>query len=143
MAGAVNSSRRNAHGLVADSHDSLQVHVLGALGELAVCRYLGYVGELTVDTYKTAADVGQYEVRTRSRPNYELIVRDDDPNDAVFILVLKDGPVFRIKGWIRGRDAKRAEWVQRYGGRPPAYFVPHASMRVMGTLPQLEASWRH
>jgi len=38
-------------------------------------------------------------------------------------------PDYEIKGWIRGIDAKRAEWLFNPGDqKPPAYFIPQDAL---------------
>lgn len=107
------------------------VHIDGALGELAVAKALNRFWSASVGTFKTGGDVGSIQVRCRSRHDYELLVRDTDPDDAAFILVTGRAPTFRVHGWIYGRDAKRPEWRQTHGNRPPAYFVPHSALQSL------------
>ena len=106
-----------------------QIHIEGACGELAASKALGVQWPGSVDTFKSGDDVpGGWQIRTRSRMDYELIVRPDDPDDALFLLVLGVAPHYVVKGWITGREAKRKEWSRSYGDRPAAYFVPHDAL---------------
>lgn len=121
---AIRRGLKDKHGLMADT--AWQVHIEGACGELAAAKALGVPWSATVDTFKRGDDVpGGWQIRTRSRPEYELIVRPGDPDDALFLLVLGVAPHYVVKGWITGREAKRPEWSRAHGNRPPAYFVPH------------------
>jgi hypothetical protein len=63
-----------------------------------------------------------------------LIVRPNDDDDARWILVTGQCPVYRVHGWIRGRDAKRHEWLRNHAGRPPAYFVPAYELKAISDL---------
>ena len=104
-----------------------QLHIEGCLGEYALAKFLGVFwpgkGKLR------AADVGDMDVRTRSRDNYELILHESDPDDRVFWLVCGSNGKYAVKGWITGQDGKRREfWKDPAGGRP-AYFVPHYALR--------------
>lgn len=101
-------------------------HIEGACGEAAVAKVLNRFWNGSVDTFATGGDVGDIQVRTRSSHDYELLVRPDDRDSDVFILVTGRAPTFRVIGYIWGRDAKRPEWLQTHGSRPAAYFVPHA-----------------
>ena len=101
--------------------------VEGACGEVAVAKFLGIFWNGSVNTYATP-DLDGIQVRTRSKDDYELIVRPKDSDDEIFVLVTGVCPDFRIRGWMRGGSAKRQEWVKEYGNRPPAYFVPTESL---------------
>lgn len=104
--------------------DGLTIHINGACGEMAVAKALGIYWAGSANTFKRERDVGKWEVRTRSKDYYDLIVRADDDNNNVYILVTGDIPNFKIHGYISGKDAKQEKWIKDYGGRPPAYFVP-------------------
>jgi hypothetical protein len=100
------------------------IHIEGAAGELVVAKALGRYWDGSVGTFKRGGDVGNIQVRTRSKITYDLIVRDDDKDDDWFVLVLGKIPTFYIAGYIQGVNAKNKDWLQTYGNRPPAYFVP-------------------
>jgi hypothetical protein len=108
--------------------DGWSEHIEGAGGEAAVGRATGSYWAGTVNTFKQGGDVGRKQVRTRSGETYDLIVRDDDPDDAPFFLVTGRLPNFKVWGWIWGRDAKRPEWRKAYGDRPAAFFVPKEAL---------------
>lgn len=128
--------RRDAHGLPEEA-DGLRLHVDGAAGEIAVAKLLGRYWGGDVGTFKRA-DLGRgVQVRTRSRHDYELLVRPDDPDDHAFVLVTGSPPRLAVRGWIWGQEAKRPEWLRTHGGRPPAYFVPTTALRPL--LPRREA----
>jgi len=129
---ALRDARPDANGRSDD--DGWTAHVEGACGELAVAKVLDVYWQPSVNTFKRGGDVGLYQVRTRSRATYELIVREDDDDDATFILVRGRSPQFSVVGWIRGADAKRLDWLQTHGDRPAAYFVPDAALSPMGLL---------
>ena len=109
--------------------DGWSIHIEGACGELAVAKVLNVYWGGTVNTFKTKADVGKLEVRTRSRHDYDLLVRPDDKDTSVFIHVTGKAPNFQIHGWMLGKDAKQEKWMQNYGGRDSAYFVPFAELQ--------------
>lgn len=109
-------------------------HIEGACGEMVVSKFLGIYWDGSVDTFK-APDVGlKIQVRTRSMHNYELIVRNDDSDDELYVLVTGKCPSYRIHGYIAGRDAKKREFLQTHGNRPSAYFVPHAALLNIADL---------
>ncbi len=108
--------------------DGWTVHIEGACGEMAVASALGRYWSGSVNTFKSGGDVGTVQVRTRSRHDYDLIVRRDDRDNDIFILVTGLAPRFEVRGWIRGADARRSEWLRTHGNRPAAYFVPQTAL---------------
>jgi hypothetical protein len=104
-------------------------HIEGACGELVVARYLGIYWNGSVDTFKSPDLGANIQVRTRASHTYELIVRPNDADDDIFVLVTGKCPVYRLRGFLRGSEAKMGEYSQKHGGRPEAFFVPHARLR--------------
>jgi hypothetical protein len=113
----------------ADSEHGWNMHIEGACGEMAFAKYGHLYWDGSVNTFKNGADVSGLHVRTRSKHNYELIIREDDPDDGTFVLVTGFCPNYRIVGCILARNGKRVEWEQDYGGRSPAFFVPHSALK--------------
>jgi hypothetical protein len=100
-------------------------HIEGALGEYVVAKALGITWTGHAGVFHDVADVGiDVEVRTRSRHDYDLIVREQDRPDRFYVLVTGRAPSFRIRGFIYGGEAKEPKWIKTYGNRPPAFFVP-------------------
>ena len=130
---AIQEGKKDSHGF--DGTDGWTKHIEGASGELAVAKLLNIYWDAPVGTFKTGADVGELQVRTRSRSDYDLIVREVDRDEDVFILVTGVAPVFRVRGWITGGEAKRSEWLKTHGGRPAAYFVPQDDLKPLSSLP--------
>jgi len=105
-----------------------QLHIEGCMGEFALAKFLNIrwsgKGRLR------APDVGDVDVRTRSRDFYELILHPNDPDDRVFWLLCGVNGRYTVKGWIRGRDGKKQEfWKDPAKGRP-AFFVPHSALSL-------------
>ena len=123
---AINKNLRGKHGF---DGSAWTVHIEGAAGEMAVAKTFGIYWDGSVNTFKNGGDVQSYQVRTRSNIKWDLIVRDDDRDDDTFILVVGQAPRFFIVGSIVGRDAKKNEFLQSYGNRPEAWFVPQSSLR--------------
>jgi hypothetical protein len=127
---AVRQGRRDAHGYPSD-RDGWGDHIEGAGGELAVARVLNVYWPASVNTWK-APDLGaNVQVRTRSVATYDLLVRDDDADADVFVLVVGRLPAMRVVGWMVGADAKRASWRASHAAREPAFFVPQAELRPL------------
>ena len=123
--------RKPMHGMAPDA-DMLAYHILGAAGELAVAKFLGRYWGGDVRNFKKA-DLGQsVQVRTRSKHEYDLIVRhDDNPDDAYVLVTATTHTRLRIHGWIYGSEARKDEWLKTYGDRPAAWFVPQSALRPL------------
>jgi hypothetical protein len=119
-----------------DGVAGLAIHIEGAAGELAVAETLRIPWGATVNTFKQVADLADnVEIRTRSKSSYDLIVRPDDKDQSIFILVLRTAPKkFNVVGWIQAAEAKQEKWLQTYGHRPSAYFVPQSALKPIETL---------
>lgn len=114
--------------------ESWERHVLGALGECAFAKATNRYWSGSVNTFK-AADVGRHiQVRTRSQHAFDLIVRDDDHDDDVFVLVTGGPQEFVVRGWLKASDAKKEQFVSDYGGYGKAYFVPQSALRPIDPL---------
>lgn len=122
-------------GSIGDLSKGWGINIEGALGEMAVAQALGLYWSGSVDTFTSEPDVGIYEVRTRSKHEYELLIRPKDKDDTIYIHVTGLAPDFWIRGWMYAREAKRDEWKQTYGDRHPAWFVPNEMLHPMSELP--------
>lgn len=117
--------RVHAHGM--DTRLDWQAHVVGAMGELAVARFLGL--EWLGKGKFRGADVGSgAQVRTAEQPataRVSLILHPDDDDKALFFPVRRFPGTnqFEIFNPIRGADGKRQEFWETRTGRP-AFFVP-------------------
>jgi len=112
--------------------ENLTKHVIGAMGERAVCKYLNLYNAGSINVWKGEPDIHiptkfgmrKGEVRTRSVDKWDLILRDDDDPESIYFLCTGKGPVIKIHGWILGRTGKKDKWVANHGYTKPAYFVP-------------------
>ena len=123
---ALRQGCHDSHGLQSDSPAE---HLLGTRGELAFSKVSGLPWDGSVNTFKSKPDVACFEVRTRSKPWHELIVRDDDFSSRDFALMClqKDGG-YAFHGWIPGYSAKQERYRASHGGRESAYFVPQTAL---------------
>jgi hypothetical protein len=115
---------------------ALDIHLLGAAGEVAVASYLGMKEHLFKETEarRGSDDLPGIDVKTRSKSHYDLIVqRQSDPGKK-FVLVTIENQQTLIHGWCYGREAMKEEfWADPARGRP-AYFVTKEYLRPMETL---------
>lgn len=124
---AMAQGKKDAHGLK-DPRDAWFHHINGACGEMAFAKASNRYWDHSLNTYMEGGDVGELQVRTRREPDYELLIRDNDPDERVYVLVTGVPPSFTVVGWMTAKEAKRDEWRKEHGGREPAYFVPQAKL---------------
>lgn len=118
---SLNKGRQDAHGLETEGWTE---HIEGACGEMALSKAMNAYYPGTINTFKKA-DVGdKIQVKTRSNHEWDLLVRKNDDISHVYVLVTGKAPHYVVRGWMGGSEAKQEQWLQTYGGRPPAYFVP-------------------
>lgn len=133
---SIKSGLSDAHGF---SGDGWSEHIEGACGELSLAKHLGVYWDGSVNTFKKP-DLPGIQVRTRSRDDYDLIVRKGDRDDEIFVLVTGRCPTYTIRGWILGGDAKLEKYKVAHGGRPEAFFVPQDALECLSNLPSLSPS---
>jgi hypothetical protein len=113
--------------------DGWGLHVEGSGGEMAAAKVLNMYWDGAFDTY-SRGDVGALQIRTRTKHDWDLIVRSKDSDDDRFVLVTGTMPTFHVHGWILGKAAKDERWLRTHGNRPPAYFVPQSELLSLDTL---------
>lgn len=129
---AIRKSCQNQRPTAKSEWDS---HILGAMGECAFAKATGRYWNGSVNTFRKGGDVGDtIQIRTRSNPTYDLIVREDDKDDAVFVLVTGEGISFAIVGWMKGKEAKKKKYLKNYGNYGDAFFVPQADLKSASEL---------
>ena len=115
---------------------ALEIHLLGAAGEMAVASYLGLKHELYKESEarRGSDDLPGIDVKTRSRHSYDLIVQKNEDPDKRFVLVTICDQQTLIWGWCYGREAMRERyWADPARGRP-AYFVPKEALKPIESL---------
>lgn len=128
------TQRKDAYG--ADPAHGYDLNTLGAVGEYVASIALGV-------TWRgpgifRGEDIAGYQVRTRPRLDWDLILHDEDPDDARFVLVVGGPLLWSVPGWIVARDGKKKVfWRDPAGGRP-AYFVPQDRLRPIKELRELK-----
>jgi hypothetical protein len=115
---------------------ALDIHLLGAAGEVAVASYLNLKGELFKETEakKNSDDLPGIDVKTRSKACYDLIVQRGSDPQKKFVLVTIENQQTLLHGWCYGHEALQERfWADPARGRP-AYFVTKEHLRPMETL---------
>jgi hypothetical protein len=127
---------RGRNGGASFGSKALEIHLLGAAGEMAVASYLGMKSFLyqATEAERGSDDLPGIDVKTRSKASYDLIVqRQSDPNRK-FVLVTIENRQTLIHGWCYGHEGiKEIYWADPARGRP-AYFVPQSALRPMEAL---------
>jgi hypothetical protein len=116
---------------------ALEIHLLGAAGEMAVASYLGLKEHLFKETEakRGSEDLpGNIDVKTRSKSRYDLIVQKNEDPRKKYVLVTVERQKTLIHGWCYGKDAMKDEYWADYAGGRPAYFVPQSQLRPMEEL---------
>lgn len=128
---SVGANRKDKHGFDPKERSGLARHIEGACGEIAVAKLKDRYYSGALNSFK-GADVGRdWQVKTRIDRSWDLLVRDDDHDDHIFILVTGAAPTYCIRGWMYGWEAKQPEFLRDYGGRPEAWFVPQGRLRSL------------
>jgi hypothetical protein len=113
---------------------ALDIHLLGAAGEVAVASYLGLKSELFKETEakKNSDDLPGIDVKTRSKASYDLIVQRGSDPQKKFVLVTIENQQTLLHGWCYGHEALQ----ERFWADParPAYFFPKEALRSMNLL---------
>lgn len=135
----VNEARglRGRNGGAWQGGKALDIHLLGAAGEVAVASYLGLKEYLFKETEaKRGSDdlPGGIDVKTRSKSRYDLIVQKQEDPKKVFVMVTIENQQTLLHGWCYGHEAMKEEyWADPARGRP-AYFVPKEALHSMDAL---------
>jgi hypothetical protein len=115
---------------------ALEVHLLGAAGEMAVASFLGMKDFLYKETEakRGSDDLSGIDVKTRSRHSYDLIVQKGEDSRKKFVLVTIEKQTTLLHGWCYGEEAMLDKhWADPARGRP-AYFVPKVALHSMESL---------
>ena len=116
-------------------------HIEGALGEMAAAKALNMYWPGSVNAWHEC-DLNGIQVRTRSKSNYDLIVRPDDTENCVWVLVTGGCGTYEVCGWISGFEAKQERFFKSPNDKAPAYFIPQSELKPIETLTHEEIS-RH
>lgn len=124
------------NGGAAKGSKALDIHLLGAAGEMAVASYLGLKDHLYKETEarRGSDDLPGIDVKTRSKHQYDLIVQKNENARKKFVLVTIESKKTLIHGWCYGKEAMEEKyWADPARGRP-AYFVPKEKLHSMDEL---------
>ena len=127
----------------ADAHkygfdgDNLHAHIDGCMSEKAAAKMTG--AKWDDGPWKPKSwDVGKLQVRSTKHKNGCLLIRPNDDDNDVFLLVIDDFPSYRLVGWLPCKLCKQEKWRRAPNNRPPAWFVPQDVLRKIEDLPKYE-----
>ena len=85
-----------------------QYQIIGALGELALAKYLGVYWDTPTfdDTTADLGDVGQYEVRATEHNPAHLYVHDYDRQAPFVLAIVRQGRV-KLAGWAYKHEVEQ------------------------------------
>ena len=135
---SVNEARglRGRNGGASFGSKALEIHLLGAAGEMAVASHLGMKSFLyqATEAERGSCDLPGIDIKTRSKHQYDLIVQKNEPPEKKYVLVTIENKTTLIHGWIYGGEAMQEKfWADPARGRP-AFFVPKENLHSMETL---------
>lgn len=127
------SVKRKEKGVANPGKHGYEMHLRGAVGELAVCKYLDVEWSASEGTYKAEADIApDIEVRCSSLSPPDLIMRQSDYPERRYVLTSTIGlqghdDIDRliIWGWAWGWECLRDDFLTTYGyvNRPACWGV--------------------
>ena len=109
--------------------DSWDRDIEGACAEAAFAKHMNVFWNGSVNTFHDP-DVGVVQIRHTQLPSGHLIVRQDDKDCEVFVLVIGTHPHYRIVGWMRAGDGKQDEWKRDEF----SWFIPQSSLHEISSL---------
>ncbi len=106
------------------------LNIEGALGEKAFAKGTNRYYSGSVNTFRTGGDVGEIQVRTRSKNGYELYCNERDRDADQYVLLIGSMGKYEIMGWAYGHEIKKPEHLKKLTAYSrPAYFMPTSKLR--------------
>jgi hypothetical protein len=122
------ANRKPNHKFGESNKDPLAAHIQGAIGEIVVSKVRDRYFTPTVNTFKDADIGANVQVRLRTKHEWQMIVRNDDDPNHIFVHVTGGGPMYCVRGWAYGRDVMKPEYRQNHGNRVESWFVPEEAL---------------
>ena len=119
-----------------EKEGSEELDIVSTRGEMAVAKGLNLYWSGSVGDYGATDVGGIVEVRTRTKDWHALIVHPQDKDEAPYVLVdASQTPVFRLVGWVYGKEGKQQKfWSDPSGKNRPAFFIDQVHLRPMDEL---------
>lgn len=117
------------HGLYTTRAQSLEMSVVGVMGELALSRWLDVGYRCRTGAFQLP-DVGPAHVRTTKHRAGGLIVRPGDA-EGPYVLVIDHRPTFHIAGWMTSQEAMTTPLRTPDKKRPGTHFVEQGALHPL------------
>lgn len=101
-----------------------------AAAEMAFAKLFNLYWNGSFNTYKTMADVAEFEIRHTQHDDGKLIIRPGDvrnseDKDKTYFLVTGTTPIFCVRGWVVAGDIMNDKFLFKgFNGMPDAWFIP-------------------
>lgn len=127
-----NLSSQPRHNTKLSTHQQVAELAESIAAEVVVARYFGLDYSIEHSCYKLEADVGKgIEVRWTHYTSGQLIIRANDREDDVAVLVIGRSPHFQIAGWIPVSIARKPRF---RSGLFDNWAVPQSSLKPIEEL---------
>ena len=116
---------------------ALQMHLLGARGELATAQYLNLEHFVFQDELPVRGSVDlppNIDVKTRSKHWMDLVVQLDDDPKKIFVHATAEDNRVRLHGWGYGERLMKPVFHKDPAKGRPAYFVRPWALQPMQLL---------
>jgi len=121
----------------ATGNAALQIHILGAIGELAVAEYLNLEKYVFAETNAVRGSFDlppNIDVKTRSKHWMDLVIQLDDDPSKIFVHATCEDKKVRMHGWTYGHRVMKDNFIKDPAGNRPAYFVREWALHPMHLL---------
>ena len=104
--------------------DGWENDIEGACAEMAFCKIHGLYWDASVNTYKLP-DIPDTNIQIRSTTydSGKLIIRENDPDNDIYILVIGQMPNYKIIGGIQGKAGKHERFLSNPNNQAPCYMI--------------------
>ena len=116
---------------------SLQLNILGCIGEYAAAKYFGLLDHLFTEVAPVRDSVDlppNIDVKTGAKHSHRLIVKLDDCKSKIFVHSTCEQNVVMLHGWRYGHEVMKQCFVQDPVGNRAAYFVPNSVLKPIEQL---------
>jgi len=120
----------------AQDENGLRIDIAGAMGEMAVAKFLGlkqyvFVFNKNWGVYDLPPNL---DVKTAQGHMRRLHIFLDENPSKIFVHATYKYEQLRVHGWSYGGDVMQSKFIDNPLGRGPSYFVTNDALRQMDEL---------